>query len=33
MIFYGGALRGKKSKWLKFGGIQIFLCNGHIVQF
>ena len=33
MTFYGGALRGKRNKWLKFSGIQIFLCPGHIVQF
>ena len=31
--FTDGALRGKRSKWLKFGEIQIFLCPGHIVQF
>ena len=33
MAFYRGALRGKRNKWLKFSGIQIFLCPGHIVQF
>ena len=33
VTFYGGALRGKRNKWLKFSGIQILLCPGHIVQF